>query len=181
VGKSRYRRRPVQPRLERHQDASGKYVYVSDVVNNNIQKFDSDRNFLVKWGSSGSADGQFGFPATLATDASGYIYVADHNNQRIQKFDDRTPQQQTSDLKNLATNLTTSNPNLPSGTSTSLTAKLNDALNAIEAGDTTTACSALGDFINQVNAQAGKKKISQSDADSLIAAAKQLMTAIGCQ
>ncbi len=70
---------------------------------------------------------------------------------------------------------------LPSGTNTSLQAKLNDALNALQADDTTTACTALSDFINQVKAQAGKKKISQTDADSLIAAAERIMTSIGCQ
>jgi DNA-binding beta-propeller fold protein YncE len=44
--------------------------------------------FVLKWGSLGSAPGQFRNPDQIASDASGNIYVADVGNNRIQKFSD---------------------------------------------------------------------------------------------
>ena len=52
-------------------------------------------NFLLKFGSTGSGNGQFnpsispssGGPFGIATDSSGNIYVADKGNSRVQKFD----------------------------------------------------------------------------------------------
>jgi DNA-binding beta-propeller fold protein YncE len=66
-------------------DSSG-YVYVADTYNNRIQKFDSNGNYLLQWGSIGTGDGKFYFPGGIAVDISGYIYVADTDNHRIQKF-----------------------------------------------------------------------------------------------
>jgi sugar lactone lactonase YvrE len=51
-----------------------------------IQVFDSSGNFIRKWGSYGSEDGQFGVPQTIAVDNDGYVYVADFENSRIQIF-----------------------------------------------------------------------------------------------
>jgi DNA-binding beta-propeller fold protein YncE len=62
-------------------------VYVADTNNNRIQKFDSDGNFLAKWGSLGTNDREFSLPEGIAVDADGNVYVADTNNNRIQKFD----------------------------------------------------------------------------------------------
>src|SRR5262245_28768538 len=62
-------------------------VYVADTFNSRIQKFDANGNFLMKWGSSGSGDGQFQFPSAIAVDATGNVYIGDTHNQRIQKFD----------------------------------------------------------------------------------------------
>jgi hypothetical protein len=42
--------------------------------------------FLAKWGSLGSADGQFNSPYIVAADTGGDVFVADTNNNRIQKF-----------------------------------------------------------------------------------------------
>ena len=42
--------------------------------------------FVTKWGSYGTGDGQFDFPCFLAVDSSGNVYVTDQNNHRIQKF-----------------------------------------------------------------------------------------------
>ena len=39
-----------------------------------------------KWGTHGTADGQFNLPGRIAVDSSGNVYVSDHNNHRIQKF-----------------------------------------------------------------------------------------------
>lgn len=43
--------------------------------------------FILKWGTSGSANGQFITPRGMATDAAGNVYVADAGNNRVQKFD----------------------------------------------------------------------------------------------
>ena len=45
-------------------------------------------NFLLKFGSEGSGDGQFKSPRQVAVDKDlKFVYVADSNNNRIQKFD----------------------------------------------------------------------------------------------
>ena len=61
-------------------------VYVVDTGNHRIQKFTSDGNFVLKWGSNGTGDGQFSSPYGIAVDSSNYVYVADSGNHRIQKF-----------------------------------------------------------------------------------------------
>ena len=43
--------------------------------------------FVTKWGSQGSGNGQFNSPNGIAVDSSGNVYVADGGNNRIQKFD----------------------------------------------------------------------------------------------
>ncbi len=60
-----------------------------------------------------------------------------------------------------------------------LSAKLNAALDALAKGKTAVACSALQDFINQVQAQRGKA-ISLATADQWIVQATQLRQALGC-
>ncbi len=67
-------------------DSSGN-VYVADTESHRIQKFDSDGNFLGKWGSHGTADGKFSTPHDVSVDPSGYVLVTDTGNHRIQKFD----------------------------------------------------------------------------------------------
>jgi len=43
-------------------------------------------NFVRKWGSLGSGDGQFAYPMDVAVDSAGNVYAADLCNDRIQKF-----------------------------------------------------------------------------------------------
>jgi len=85
-------------------------VYVSDLSNKRIQKFDSAGNFQRAWGkdvvtgggtgfevctaaascqagSTGGLGGELSSPAGVAADAAGNVYVADISNSRIQKFD----------------------------------------------------------------------------------------------
>jgi streptogramin lyase len=61
-------------------------VYVADTYNHRIQKFDSDGNFITKWGGYGSGDGQFERPCDLDIDSQGNVYVSGYDNCRIQKF-----------------------------------------------------------------------------------------------
>jgi uncharacterized repeat protein (TIGR01451 family) len=42
-------------------------------------------NFLDKWGSAGSGDGEFNRPMDVVLDAAGNVYVVDERNHRIQK------------------------------------------------------------------------------------------------
>ncbi len=65
------------------------------------------------------------------------------------------------------------------GTMNALTAKLNAALAAWAINDVTAACANVNAFISQVNAQRGKK-IPVALADSLIADANAIRTALGC-
>ena len=62
------------------------YVYVTDRVDDRVQKFTSSGDFVTTWGSLGSGDGQFDTPWGVAVDDLGYVYVADGGNSRVQKF-----------------------------------------------------------------------------------------------
>jgi hypothetical protein len=55
--------------------------------NNRIVKFASDGSFLLQWGSTGEATGQFRDPHALAMDSRGRLFVGDRGNHRIQIFD----------------------------------------------------------------------------------------------
>jgi hypothetical protein len=52
-------------------------VYVSGRDNNNIQKFTHNGTFLLKWGTKGSADGQFCIPYSIGIDPSDHVFVVD--------------------------------------------------------------------------------------------------------
>ncbi|MBR9989836.1 MAG: hypothetical protein KFH98_08785 [Gemmatimonadetes bacterium] len=55
--------------------------------NNRIMKFSADGRFLMQWGSTGEATGEFRDPHALAMDSQGRLFVADRGNSRIQIFD----------------------------------------------------------------------------------------------
>ncbi len=67
-------------------DKNSGQVYSIDRKTPRIQAFDSNGNFLFKWGSQGSGEGQFSSPAGVAVDNNGFVYVTDRNNYRVQKF-----------------------------------------------------------------------------------------------
>lgn len=69
---------------------------------------------------------------------------------------------------------------LPKGIENSLVKKLEHAQDAIDDGDINRACNQITAFINEVEAQAGKK-LTQAQADQLIAGANEIKTALGCQ
>ncbi len=49
--------------------------------------FAAGLSFLLKWGTNGTADGQFSTPRGITVDDAGNVYVAEGNGNRIQKFD----------------------------------------------------------------------------------------------
>ena len=62
--------------------------FVSDgYTNSRVMKFDKDGNFLMEWGSKGTAEGQFQVVHSIAVDRARRVYVADRANHRIQIFD----------------------------------------------------------------------------------------------
>src|ERR1043166_5374664 len=64
----------------------GGNVYVTDPLNQRVQKFTSTGGPLTQWGSAGSGIGQFNEPYGVAVDSSGNVYVADLGNNRVQVF-----------------------------------------------------------------------------------------------
>jgi hypothetical protein len=69
---------------------------------------------------------------------------------------------------------------LPEGTEASLLSKLQDALAAVNASDTASACDSLTAFINASQAQLGKK-LTANQVKQLVDSATQVQTDLGCQ
>jgi hypothetical protein len=70
--------------------------------------------------------------------------------------------------------------NLSVGTEASLISKLQDAIAAVNASDTATACDSLTAFINASQAQFGKK-LTANQVKQLVDSATQVQTDLGCQ
>lgn len=62
-------------------------LYVADMNNHRVVKFDSSLQFVRSLGSKGKADGEFRFPRDVCADREGNLYVLDTGNDRVQKFD----------------------------------------------------------------------------------------------
>jgi tripartite motif-containing protein 71 len=61
-------------------------VWVSS-LNDRVQAFTTEGEFLFRLGGTGDGPGRFAEPHGMAVDSQGYLYVADAGNQRIQKFE----------------------------------------------------------------------------------------------
>lgn len=61
-------------------------VYVADVNNYRVQKFDPNGKFLTKWGSEGNGDGQFREISDIAIDQHNDVYIVDYRENAVQKF-----------------------------------------------------------------------------------------------
>jgi TolB protein len=124
-----------------------------------------------------SCDHQSGDPFPIATTTVTCSATDSSGNEASASFTVTVigATEQVTDLKDYIANL-----NLPAGTTTALQAKLDDALSAANGGDTASACTALKDFISQVRAQQGKKKISAQDAAKLITEAQRIQAVLGC-
>jgi sugar lactone lactonase YvrE len=61
-------------------------VYVADTMNNRIEIFDADGQFISTFGKNGDGPGYFSRPKGVAIDSDGHIWVADGMQDRIQVF-----------------------------------------------------------------------------------------------
>lgn len=66
-------------------DAEGN-LYVADTMNNRIEIFDADGNFISMFGKNGDGPGYFSRPKGVALDSDGHIWVADGVQDRVQVF-----------------------------------------------------------------------------------------------
>jgi DNA-binding beta-propeller fold protein YncE len=66
-------------------DADGN-VYVTDTLNNRVEIFDADGNFISWFGKHADGPGCFARPKGIAIDADGHIWVADEMQDRLQVF-----------------------------------------------------------------------------------------------
>jgi DNA-binding beta-propeller fold protein YncE len=66
-------------------DSAGN-VWVADTLNDRIQKFNSEGEYLSQFGKVGTGNGQFQNPINIAIDSAGNLWVVDASNNRIQKF-----------------------------------------------------------------------------------------------
>uniref|UniRef100_A0AAX7TKT1 Tripartite motif-containing protein 2 n=1 Tax=Astatotilapia calliptera TaxID=8154 RepID=A0AAX7TKT1_ASTCA len=62
-------------------------IIVTDFHNHSVKVFNTEGEFLLKFGSNGEGNGQFNAPTGVAVDVNGNIIVADWGNSRIQVFD----------------------------------------------------------------------------------------------
>jgi len=62
-------------------------LYVADTLNNRIEVFDADGDFVRTFGKAGDGPGYFARPKGVAIDSDGHIWVADGMQDRIQVFD----------------------------------------------------------------------------------------------
>jgi len=66
---------------------NGGNVYVLGRFNDSFEKYSSSGNLLFSKGGSGSSNGKFNMPYSLAFDNEGNIWVSDQYNNRLQQFD----------------------------------------------------------------------------------------------
>lgn len=68
-------------------------LYILDVKNNVIHKYDPAGKRILSFGGYGSGDGELDAPADISIDKAGNLFVADKGNHRIVKFDSTGAQQ----------------------------------------------------------------------------------------
>ncbi len=61
-------------------------VYVTDTLNNRVEIFDADGNFISEFGKHGDGPGYLARPKGIAVDGDGHIWVADQVEDRLQVF-----------------------------------------------------------------------------------------------
>ena len=61
-------------------------VYVTDTLNNRVEIFDADGNFISLFGKHGDGPGCFARPKGIAVDSDGHVWVADGMQDRVQVF-----------------------------------------------------------------------------------------------
>jgi DNA-binding beta-propeller fold protein YncE len=61
-------------------------VYVTDTLNDRVESFDADGNFISTFGKNGDGPGSLERPKGIAIDSDGHIWVADEMQDRLQVF-----------------------------------------------------------------------------------------------
>jgi signal transduction histidine kinase/sugar lactone lactonase YvrE len=61
-------------------------IYVVSGGSNNIQLYDPNGSLIQEYGSFGSGDGEFNFPAGVKLDGNGNVFVSEYFGDRIQKL-----------------------------------------------------------------------------------------------
>lgn len=61
-------------------------VYVTDTMNNRVEIFDPDGNFISQFGKHGDGPGYLARPKGIAVDCDGHIWIADSFQDRVQVF-----------------------------------------------------------------------------------------------
>ncbi len=86
-------------------------------LNNRVEKFNSNGEYISQFGTQGSGNGQFYNPLSIALDSSNNIYVVDAGNDRVQVFSQNglNQPQQTIDFENINLPLYTSLTNQYAG------------------------------------------------------------------
>jgi DNA-binding beta-propeller fold protein YncE len=69
-------------------DAEGN-LWVTDYLNDRVQKFNSKGEYLSQFGSFGTGNGQFNLPEAIAIDKESNLWVVDRSNYRVQKFNSK--------------------------------------------------------------------------------------------
>ncbi len=64
-------------------------VFVTDTLNNRVQEFDPDGNYVRAFGGNGDSPGNFARPKGLAVDTFGDLYVADSGWSNVQMFNSK--------------------------------------------------------------------------------------------
>jgi len=62
-------------------------LYVTDTLNNRVEIFDAEGNFISEFGKAGDGPGRFARPKGIAVDGDGHIWVVDEVQSRVQVFD----------------------------------------------------------------------------------------------
>jgi DNA-binding beta-propeller fold protein YncE len=61
-------------------------LYVTDTLNDRVEVFDADGNYIRTWGKNGDGPGDFARPKGIAIDSDGHVWVADAMLNRLQVF-----------------------------------------------------------------------------------------------
>lgn len=61
-------------------------IYVTDTMNNRVEIFDPDGNFISQFGKHGDGPGYLARPKGIAIDCDGHIWIADSFQDRVQVF-----------------------------------------------------------------------------------------------
>jgi DNA-binding beta-propeller fold protein YncE len=61
-------------------------IYVTDTLNDRVELYDGDGNFISTFGKNGDGPGNFERPKGIAVDSDGHIWVADEVQDRLQVF-----------------------------------------------------------------------------------------------